>query len=42
MRIETALEDRYWLQKSKAATQEGFIGTEQSEKLLQEILNAED
>lgn len=37
-----ALEDNYWIQKADAAKQEGFVGTEKGEKLLSDLLNAED
>jgi len=36
------LEDKYWLLKAIEAQKEGYIGTEESEKLLDDLLNAED
>ena len=37
-----ALEDKYWAAKAEAARQEGFAGTAAGEKLLDDLLNAED
>ncbi len=37
-----AFEDRYWIEKTKEAQQEGFIGLERSEELMQELLNVKD
>lgn len=37
-----ALEDRYWIEKTKEAQQEGFIGLERSEELMQELLDVKD
>ncbi len=31
-------EDKYWVQKAKEAEKEGFIGVEESEKLIAELL----
>lgn len=36
------LEDKYWISKAKKAHKEGFVGTNKSEKLLDDLLNAED
>lgn len=36
------LEDQYWGIRAAQAKKEGFIGTKESEKLLKELLNAED
>lgn len=38
----SAIEDKYWAEKAMQAKKEGFIGTEASESLIQEILNAKD
>ena len=35
-------EDQYWLGKAAVAQQEGFIGSEESTKFLQGLLDAED
>lgn len=37
-----ALEDAYWGALADEARKEGFIGTEASEKLLNDLLHAED
>ncbi|MGH6899398.1 MAG: type II toxin-antitoxin system Phd/YefM family antitoxin [Geminicoccaceae bacterium] len=37
-----ALEDAYWAERAAAAEQEGLIGAEEGEKLLSELLNAQD
>ncbi len=36
-----ALEDQYWIAKAAAAKEEGFIGQEESEQILQKLLHAE-
>lgn len=36
------LEDKYWLTEAVKAKKEGFIGTDASDALLSEILNAKD
>jgi antitoxin Phd len=38
----SALEDCYWLARAQEAHNEGFIGAEAGEKLIQELLHAED
>jgi PHD/YefM family antitoxin component YafN of YafNO toxin-antitoxin module len=38
----SAIEDRYWAEKAMQAKEEGFIGVEASQALIQEILNAKD
>lgn len=35
-------EDKYWIKKAQDAHKAGFIGTKTSEKLLDDLLNAED
>lgn len=37
-----ALEDKHWADKARKAQQEGFAGTAAGEKLLDDLLNAED
>ncbi len=37
-----ALEDAWWGARAEAAEREGFIGPEESERLLQDLLRAED
>ena len=37
---QETLEDNSWVVKAKKAREEGFIGIEESELLLKEILNA--
>ncbi len=37
-----ALEDAHWGRLAEEAMQEGYIGVEESEKLLNELLNAKD
>lgn len=37
-----ALEDMMWEMQAKKAEQEGFLGTDAGEKLMQEILHAKD
>ncbi len=34
------IEDEYWLLKADTAKQEGFVGVEESEKFLKDLLNA--
>ena len=36
-----ALEDAYWGRRAEEARKEGFVGLEESEKLLNELANAE-
>jgi len=36
------LEDKFWIAKAQAAEKEGFIGGKAAEKLLKDILDAED
>ncbi len=40
-RIE-ALEDAWWAKKAEEAIKEGFLGQDESEKFLAEMLNAKD
>ncbi len=37
-----ALDDAWWAARADEAAEEGFIGPEESEKLMRELLNAED
>ena len=37
-----ALEDAWWGARAEEAEREGFIGPEESERLLQDLLRAED
>ncbi len=37
-----ALEEKFWAAKADIALEEGFIGHKQSEKLLRDILHAQD
>jgi hypothetical protein len=37
-----ALEDAQWGQRARAAAREGFVGPEESGKLLTDLLDAED
>lgn len=37
-----ALEDAYWGRLAEAAGNEGFLGPEEGEKLLSDLLNAQD
>jgi prevent-host-death family protein len=37
-----ALEEEYWLARARAAEKGGFLGRKKSEKLLQDLLSAED
>lgn len=41
VRLE-ALEDAMWAARAEEAMKEGYIGVEESEKLLHELLNAKD
>lgn len=36
------IEDKYWLEQSRKAEENGFISAQESEKLLQEILSDSD
>ena len=38
----TNIEDKYWLLEAKKASREGYIGTDASESLLNDLLNDED
>jgi len=37
-----ALDDAWWAARADEAGEEGFIGPEESEKLMRELLNADD
>ena len=37
-----ALDDAWWAARADEAGEEGFIGPEEGEKLMRELLNAED
>ncbi len=37
-----ATEDAFWAMKARKASEKGFIGNKESEKLIEDILNAED
>lgn len=37
-----ALDDAWWAARADEAAEEGFIGPEEGEKLMRELLNAED
>lgn len=37
-----ALEDAWWAKKAEEAAKEGFLGPEESEKFLAEMMNAKD
>lgn len=37
-----ALDDAWWVARAEEAGEEGFIGPEEGEKLMRELLNAED
>ncbi len=37
-----ALDDAWWAARADEAAEEGFIGPEESEKLMRELLNADD
>ena len=41
IRLE-ALEDNWWANEAKKASAEGFLGSEESEKLLASLLNVKD
>lgn len=36
-----AIEDEYWALKAESAKKEGFVGVEESERFLKELLGAE-
>jgi antitoxin Phd len=36
-----ALEDAWWAAKAKAAAEKGFLGPEEGERLINDLLNAE-
>lgn len=38
----TRLEDEYWAMKAIKAEKEGYLGPKESEKLLDDLFNAED
>lgn len=37
-----ALETEYWVKRALEASKEGYVGQEESDKLIQELLNAKD
>lgn len=37
-----AFEDRYWLEEARKGRESGYLGPEESEAFLQEMLRAED
>ncbi len=37
-----ALEDEVWIKRAKRAQKKGYIGTEESERFIQGILNAQE
>lgn len=37
-----AMEDSWWAKKAEEASKEGFLGQEESEKFLAEMMNAKD
>jgi antitoxin Phd len=37
-----AMEDAHWARQAKDASKEGYIGVEESEQLLNELLHAQD
>ena len=38
----SALEDQYWVMKARKAQKAGFIGSDQSRKLLEDLLDAKE
>lgn len=36
------IEDKHWIEKAQEAQKEGFIGVEEAEKLMEDLLNAKD
>ena len=37
-----AMEDAYWIARAEEAAKEGFVGPGEGEKMMQELLRAED